>query len=38
MAKEFFFVAYNGRWETLKEKEKWTYTEKKFSNFLEKIK
>ena len=35
MNKEYFFVAYNGRWETSKEKEKWTHTEQKFSNFLD---
>ena len=35
MAKECFFVAYGGHWETLKKTEKWTYTEKKFSNFLD---
>jgi hypothetical protein len=35
MAKECFFVAYDGHWETLKKSEKWTYTEKKFSKFLD---
>ena len=35
MAKECFFVAYNGRWITLKKSEKWAYSGKKFSNFLD---
>ena len=35
MSKECFFVAYDGHWETLKKSEKWTYTEKKFSKFLD---
>lgn len=35
MAKECFFVAYGGHWEKLKNIEKWTYSEKKFSRFLD---
>jgi len=35
MAKECFFVAYGGHWITLKKSEKWAYTEKKFSRFLD---
>ena len=35
MAKECFFVAYGGHWITLKKSEKWAYSGKKFSNFLD---
>lgn len=35
MAKECFFVAYGGHWITLKKSEKWAYSEKKFSEFLD---
>ena len=35
MNKECFFVAYGGHWITLKKSEKWAYSGKQFSRFLD---